>query len=157
METNTNPDDLARALERSGCSWVLGRSDRDATLRRVAAEIDKFLGAFSTRYSGEDPPDPFALLDANPSKGAAFFQTFTRTPISVAMRVLVWKLILGDEIDALHVEYRRGRPAVIRVALAGNPVAFDSDNLWDFQVLRNLGLLAIDGMPVLDGYHAIAD
>lgn len=160
METQTGPknlENIAHALEQSGCSWVLSMSDRDSLLHVTARELADFLAEYKRRFATGATPDPFALLDANPSKGTAFFRTFVGATISVAMRVLVWRLLVGEEIDSLVIQYHRGQAAQIRIVMRGDSEPYESNSLWDFQVIRNLGLLSIDGMPFFDGYFVPID
>ena len=149
----TTPEQVADAFEKSGCGWVLKMSDRDTILRKISEEIEEFLAAYHVRYEKEELPEPFRLLEVNPSKAASFFPTFAGATVSVGMRVLVWRLLMGDEIESMLLDYHRGKTPEIRLQLTGEHEPFKSDNLWDFQVLQNLGILAIDGTPILDGYY----
>lgn len=152
MSQATNPKDVARAFKLSGCSWVLHMVDHTTLLQQAAHEIDEFIETCRARYG--EVPDPFSLLEQNPSKGAAFFRIFVGVPITLDIRVLVWRLLLGASICSFSLQYRRGQQPQIRVELEeehGRP--FESHSLWDFQALRNLGVLAIDGTPILDGYY----
>jgi hypothetical protein len=160
IRTSTNPNKVATAFESTGCTWVLKRSDRDVILAQAAREIDEFIAAYTERFKGAEPPDPFALVEANPDKAAAFFQTFTGVLISAEIRVMAWQLIMGWEINSVQFSYDRGKEASFRIDLDSPPPLpvqterFESRNLWDYQVFRHIGLLAINGKPILDGYYA---
>ena len=158
MSTHANPRDIARAFEESGCGWLLKTPDINALLDQVAQEIDVFFVAHAKRYGVENRPDPFSLLDTNPTKAAAFFQTLAGAPITTDMRVMVWELIMGAQIQSLEFHYSDASKTSIRIVLGPHRscsnAEYSSKSLWDFQIFRHMGLLSIDGKPILDGYYA---
>jgi hypothetical protein len=160
MKKRTTANAVGQAFQETGSGWVLRFDDRDAILAQAAREIDEFIAAYRERFG--ETPDPFALLEANPAKAAAFFQTFTGAAISIEMRLMIWMVIHGAEFVELHFAYRGPGVAEIRVVILPpggrqtEPEVFKSADLWDFQVLRHIGLLAVDGVPILDGYYAAA-
>ncbi len=153
----TEPQRVASALEKAGCSWMLRWTDRDAALQRIGELQGEFAAEYERRY--HERPDALALAQQNPVKAAAFFQALGGRPLSLEMRILAWRLILGSEILRLDFSYARDGGTEIRVTVRSPcDVAqgeFSSDSLWDFAVLRHLGMLTIDGKPVLDGYFAL--
>ena len=162
MSASTEPSEVARAFEMTGGGWVLEMSDRDDIIGQVAREIDEFIAAHKSRFGDEGPSDPFELLEANPSKAAAFFQTFTGATISTEMRVMVWEVLLGADILAVEFDHDRRRGTRLRVTLNSSrrsprEQSYASDNLWDFQIFRHFGLLGVDGVPILDGYYALSE
>lgn len=158
MKKPTKPDAVSQAFQKTGCGWILQEKDLDAILAQIAKEIDEFIAAYDKRFG--ETPDPFALLEANSYRAAAFFQTFTGAPITLEMRLMVWMVIHGAEFVQLDFEYRGPGDATLCVVVkppGGRLVkaeTFKSADLWDFQILRHIGLLAVDGVPSLDGYHA---
>lgn len=162
MNASTEPDEVAEAFKKTGGAWILEMSDRGAILDQVAKEIDEFIAAHKARFGNEGPSNPFVLLEANPSKAAAFFQTFTGATISTEMRVMVWEVLLGADILAVEFDHDCRRGTRLRVTLNSSrrsprEQAYASDNLWDFQVFRHFGLLGVDGVPILDGYYALSE
>lgn len=153
----TDPADVAAAFEKSGCGWVLKYVDRQQLLESVAQEIDEFRSEYNRRY--RETPDPFLLLRENPLKAAAFFQAFTGARISLEMRILIWRILLGSEILAVHFDYAKDRGTdfrvVIRAPYGGDREEYSSNSLWDSAILRHLGILAVGGQPTLYGYYAL--
>ena len=47
-----------------------------------------------------------------------------------------------------------GPLAVLAQLHVGHTSRFESDDLWDAEFLRHLGLLKVSGRPVIDGYYA---
>jgi len=158
--TPSHLDEIARALEQSGRGWRLSTPDRDAYLHQVAQQIDEFVQAYQGRFGDGDPPDPFRLLQDNPEKAAAFFQTLAGRPISVPMRVMVWEIMFGAEITALDFHYRSTGVAELRVTLDESHRSmpeqiFTSEDPRDFRIFRHIGLLTVNNRAVLDGYYAL--
>ena len=157
MSGQTDQAKIADAFERSGCGWILKYPDRKEILAGVAQQIGEFISEYSRRF--KETPDPFALLDQNPPNGAAFFQAFSGAKLSLDMRIMIWRMLLGSEILAVQFHYTRDQDAELRISIRspyGDPEPdYCSKNLWDFAVLRHLGILTVNGNPVLDGYYAL--
>jgi hypothetical protein len=152
----TDPADVAVAFEKCGCGWVLKYPDRQQLLDTVAHEIDEFRSEYHRRF--KETPDPFALLRENAMKAAAFFQAFAGARISLEMRIMIWRILLGSEILAVHFDYAKDRDTDFRVAIQtpyGNREEYSGKSLWDSAILRHLGILAVGGQPTLYGYYAL--
>lgn len=154
----TNPADVAEAFEKSGCGWVLKYTDRQRLLDSVAQEIDAFLSEYNQRF--KETPNPFALLNENPPKAAAFFQAFAGARISLEMRIMIWRILLGSDVLEVHFDYskEKDKGTDFRVVLKpphGEREEYCSKSLWDSAILRHLGILAIGGNPTLYGYYAL--
>jgi hypothetical protein len=152
----TTTAQVAEALEGTGCGWVLTDPQKDRILTGVAREIDEFVAAYAHRF--HVTPEPFNLLQDNPTKAAAFFQAFVGPPHSLDIRLLIWHLLAGAEIVSVHFAYeRRGESRlVVRTETPyEEPAQFVSNDVWDFRVFRHIGLLGIDNHAILDGYYAL--
>lgn len=154
MPTATN--DVSRALAAAGYSWILQEPDQEQILRKIANEIDEFIEAYCDQF--HVTPDPFALLNENPSKGIAFFQSYIGPPHSVEIRMLIWHLLAGAEIVSVNLTYEKNgefRLAVIAESPYGEPAEFTSGDAWDFRALRHIGLIGMGDGAILDGYYAL--
>jgi hypothetical protein len=155
MPRHTSTEAVERAFDATGCGWILEMSARESILKQVALELDEFIEEYTRRFN--QAPDPFGLIDENPQKAAAFFETFTNPPISLEMRLAVWRLIIGADIEAVRFDYRKGQGLEFVIQLAfrrSDPELYRGESLWDFEVLRHIGILSVDGKPILDGYYA---
>ncbi len=174
MANHVDVDRVAQAFERTGCGWVLKRDDRDELLAWAARELDEFMAGY-TREFGEAPnPDPFSLLDENPSEAAAFFQTFAGPPLSPRMRITIWRIVTGADIVAFRFDYRRndGRESrnsdgsipffhsdfdlsiITKFGYEEIPYICDSRRPEDLRIIRNVGVLIFGDIPILAGYLA---
>ena len=159
MPISSGPAEIERALVETGNGWILGLGDRDAFLVQVSREIGDFVAAFEARFDAT--PDPFALLEANPDKGAAFFELYTHPAISMEIRLAVWQLIHGADIESVRFSYDRpGTSELVVVLLIGDrrPTReeFRGDRLSDVEVIRHFGVLRQGESEILDGYYASA-
>ena len=162
MNTPTEPAQIEEAFKNTDCEWILDDSatsaaDRGKLLIAVAAEIDEFCDEYEKRFA--ERPDPFDLLAENRDKGAAFFEMFSGPPLSVDMRILIWRILRGLEIRTIELNYdKREKKFAARIVIGtrdGDDEVYRSDHPWDFTLLRHLGMLTIDGRLVLDGYFAM--
>jgi hypothetical protein len=122
----------------------------------VAQEIDEFVTAYARRF--HLTPEPFRLLQENPTKAAAFFQSFVGPPHSLDIRLLIWHLLAGANIVSVRLTYEKGGECgfVVRTETPyGEPEEFVSNDVWDFRLFRHIGLLGIDDRAILDGYYAL--
>jgi hypothetical protein len=153
----TSAAQVADAFQRTGCAWILADPrQRDRILAGVTREIDEFIAAYAHRFHAT--PDPFRLLEENPTKAAAFFQSVTGAPHSIDMRLLIWHLLSGADIVSVSFSYQKGGETmlVVRTETAyGEPAEFTSRDPWDFRLFRHIGILGIGDRPILDGYYAL--
>ena len=152
----TTTAQVAEAFEKTGNGWILTDSQRDRILAAVAQEIDKFVADYARRF--HVTPEPFRLLEDNPPKAAAFFQSFVGPPHSVDVRLLIWHLLAGADIASVRFSYERGGESSIIVRTEtpyGESAEFTSNNVWDFSLFRHIGLLGMDDVATLAGYYAL--
>lgn len=151
------PEKVAEAFKKSGRGWLVEHSSAAQILTQTTRDLGEFADEYQRRFG--ERPDPFALLDEIPHKGRAFFQVFVGTPITLDMRILIWRLLLGVELLAIRLDYKREGDFELVVALEthkGEREEYRSTNAWDFRVLRQVGLLSVDGQAILDGFFAFA-
>jgi hypothetical protein len=153
----TDIHQLADALQKSGCGWILQFEDRDITLQIVAEALNEFIEKYIKRFS--DTPDPFRLLENNPAKGKAFFQVLSGAHVSSDMLLAIWRIFEGAEIHSINFEYQRtekfGLRIILKMPYDEIMEEYKSNELRDFRILRHLGTLTIDGTPVLEGFYAL--
>ena len=152
----TTPEQVADAFRRTGSGWILDDPQRDRILAGVAREIDEFVASYRQRF--HDTPQPFDLVERNVTKATAFFQAFVGPPHSIEVRMMIWRVLVGADIVSVRFDYTRGAPPQLAIVTAtpyGERDEFRSDNLWDFRVMRHIGILGVDGQAILDGYYAL--
>ena len=156
-KSSTSPQQIAAAFQKAGCGWILKFGDHKRILTGVAKDVDEFIEEYRDRFG--ESPDPFGLLEKNPLKGSAFFQCLAGARLSLEIRLAIWRILLGAEIGSLSLEYRRADIFDLRITLElpydGKPEDYHGSQLGDFQMLRHLGTLTIDGKPVFEGFYAL--
>ena len=142
------------ALERAGVAWQLAPQGqpRRGQLLMIRTETEKFIKRYREKFPKDDPPDPLGLAELNPAKAAVFFHPETQI-LSEEMRVVVWRLLLGDEIESVTYKYRNGEPQKLLIKLSGSPAPFLSLEWFDFYVLRRFRATEHNRLPVLQGYY----
>jgi hypothetical protein len=66
---------------------------------------------------------------------------------------------LGCRVHRLTVDYLRRNRAELKVELHlldGSPLTFTSTEMWDFAVLRLVGLAKADDMPDMSGFYPLS-
>jgi hypothetical protein len=155
MPVPTSPADVEQALNATGNGWLLMMGDPGPILEKIAAEVDEFIGDCEARY--RTTPDPLGLVRESPERATAFFELLTNPTVSRQMRIAVWNLINGAEIQGLTFEYERDRPSNLTIRLVlenGKTDSFSGDSVWDFEVLRHIAILSAGGRTILDGFYA---
>jgi hypothetical protein len=150
---------LREALERAGSAWILRIWGKEAekNLDRVNRELDEFVAEYQRRFGPDQGPDPFALLEENPSKAAAFFQIETLM-VSAEMKVMIWRILMGCTIAKVAFQYEAGKPPTFLVTLA-KPYDLQREEYVgrhpaDFRVLRHFGITGYGDQVYLEGYYA---
>ena len=150
---------LKKALEQMENAWLLSRGGEnlEQTLDRVLADLESFAAEYERRFGGK--PDPFQLLSEDPYKGKAFFQLDT-LKASVEMKIMIWRLLLGCEIDEITFHYRQDGETDLTVFLRSPSGTREGPyrgqkQFTDFRVLRHFGIGGKNGRLVLQGYYAL--
>jgi hypothetical protein len=148
---------VRQALETAGNWWFLDHAGAqvDDLLDTLGQGIREFIDEYKRRFGEE--PDPFGLVEANPVTGMAFFQVDTLRA-SVEMKIMVWRVLLGSDIDRIRMEYDAGGRFFLSIIIRtpyGGSETYESSNGWDFRVLRHLGATAVNGRMMLQGYYAM--
>ncbi len=148
---------LARLLEASGIGWLL-QQDRDARLRQIAAEIAELSGELSQRLAPAKI-DALGEMLNEPEALKPLVQMFA-SPTSRGMRAMVYCVLRGMEISAIDFSYRLKRTVTLTVSVqndvTGQELTFESDLVWDAEILRHLGIMAMGKKPILHGFYAFA-
>lgn len=140
--------------------WVFeGESDEDASKR--AQQILNEMRALSQHYAtkfGRPLPEPIErLILSDVAHFKPLVQSFA-SPLTTEMRTMIFCLLDGAHIKAVRFEYERKQHTRLEVDVGsdntGVRVCFQSDDLWDAEVLRHFGLFKMSGKPVIDGYYA---
>jgi hypothetical protein len=163
QKIKTEPAKVRDALMRTGCESELEMAGEKVGeyLVQVVSEIDEFVDEYTRRFG--EVPDPFRLLDENPDKATAFFQAVAGSALSLEMRLMIWRVLAGARIVSVDLKYTRLKEARLRIVLNKRPATasenqneevFESDNLWDFQLLQHFAMLALNGKPILEGFFA---
>src|SRR5437899_13098459 len=104
MSATIDRTQVKKAIEDAGESWLFSYwgADSERHLDGVRAQLTEFLDEYERRFG--ERPDPFTLLQTDPYKGKAFFQNDTFM-VSVEMKILIWRILLGGEIVGVNFEY----------------------------------------------------
>ena len=149
---------LRGALRDAGSGWILEfwGKDQDKNLDVVLSDLDRFQREYLRRF--RDTPDPFALIEENVLKGSAFFQVDTLR-LSVEMKVMVWRILLGCEIKRMELQYEAGRSFsllfVLQPPYSQDDEEYRSAEPSDFRVLRHFGSTGVNDTLFLQGYYAL--
>jgi hypothetical protein len=155
MSTAGATSNVREAFVKSGSDWIFRfwGDETDKNLDKVRQDIDRFTREYKKRF-GENP-DPYHLLKVNPLKGAVFFQIDTFM-VSVEMKIVIWRILLGCEIVKVHLSYESGKRFLFRITLrppyGGQEETYIGKQPGDFRVLRHFGVSRVDDQLLLHGY-----
>jgi hypothetical protein len=155
MSNSIDLGQLEGAVERVGCGWMLQSDQKDEYLRGIAQDIEEFRHEYRKLF-GHDA-DPFQLLEKNPQAGSAFLKLTCGSRITLRMRILVWKLLLGAEIRALRIDYKRGQAQPFRFEVTLLPRGKTEEEMypsiepWDFRVIHYIQMMTLGDEAVLTG------
>ena len=157
MSEQDRRERLRAALQQTGNGWLLDYWGADAHrhLEQAALALDEFADEYERRF--HERPDPYQLLLADHPKAQAFFQVDTFL-VSPAMRVMIWRLLMGCEVDRIDFHYRTGETPLLEVVLKtpyGEVEAYQGSRPADFRVLRHFGTTTINGVLAVQGYYAL--
>jgi hypothetical protein len=126
-------------------------------LEQIRRDLNQFVKEYKKRFPEEEKPDPFALLDANPTKAGAFFHLDTLLA-SLEMKIMIWRILIGFEIDQVDLAYKAGKKMSLRFVLrcpGRDAEHYETENSADLRVLRHFSLTAVNESYVFQGYYAL--
>jgi hypothetical protein len=139
--------------------WVFDGEGSEAASRR-AKQILAEMNALGEMYAikvGRPLPDLIErLILSDVIRFKPLVQSFA-SPLTDETRAMIFCLLEGGHVKAIRFEYERKRHAHLEIEVeteSGESACFQSNELWDAEVLRHFGLAKLSGAPVIDGYYA---
>jgi hypothetical protein len=150
---------LESLLHAAGVGWLLQEA-KDTRLTQILNEMDELSTYLRDRQLSQTP-DLLQEAATEPTELRPLVQLFA-SPTSTTIRAMAYCVLRGADIQSVSFEYRLEQVAKLRIELShpharGSTIEFESDNLWDAEVLRHVGMMKRGGRPVLHGYYAFAD
>jgi hypothetical protein len=161
MTTSIDHSQLRRALEKTGNTWLLHYwgAESEKHLKKLTKELEGFQREYKRRFG--ETPDVLGLAEVNPIKASAFFQLDTLLA-SLEMKLLIWRLLLGADIEQIDVKYISGESFALRIVLVApydiekdEMEIYETTNASDYRVLRHFGLVGVESHFELQGYYAL--
>lgn len=146
---------LRQLFDSAGVGWAL-EGDVEAEAHRHLRELEAVEAEYQRRLSTPLSPRLLDQLVADSEALAPLIQAFA-SPISAPIRVMIYCILKGADVRRVRYDYEHERRShlVIDIELpTGQALSFESEELWDAEVLRHLGMTKRGGRPVLEGYYA---
>ena len=147
---------LELVLHAAGVGWLL-QEDKDGRLTQVLGEMDDLSVDLSRRLA---PLLVDVLVEAasGPSELRPLVQLFA-SPTTMTARAMAYCVLHGADVKSVSFEYEMYQTAKLKVVLSdtARTLAFETNELYDVEVLRHFGIMKSRGRPVLHGYYAFAD
>lgn len=140
----------------------LESKDLDAITAKLNTEVEHVQSHINRRIDSGTPPvrlEPlFKDIAMHTSDHKAFLQTFA-LPVSDEIRAMVYFITMENaDIKELKMEYIRQTSFLLKIKLeleSGKNIDFKSDNFWDAEIVRRLGVMMMNGKPLFTGYFSI--
>jgi hypothetical protein len=148
-------DQLARLLAAARAGWVIEGEDRESRLEGILNEVDALAGRLSALIGLSG--DLLDEMEREIGALAPLAESFA-SPMSADIRAAVYVLLRGGELRSLTYEYDRLARSRLFLRIATwerRELEFESNELWDAEILRHLGLMKMGGRPLVDGYYAM--
>ncbi len=146
---------LRQLFDTAGVGWAL-REGVETEARRYVQEIQAVEAEYE-RLLSEPMASP--LLDQLVEESEALtplIQAFA-SPTSASIRVMIYCILKGAEIRRVRYDYELERHSQLTIDIElsdARTLRFESEDLWDAEVLRHFGMTKRGGRPILEGYYA---
>lgn len=156
------PDPLERLIRESGEEWLLDlHSPPEGALQTLRSTLQAVAQAAARR--GDPQFGESQLIEEyrrNPHRVQAFLQLLgcRRSPDILWM---AWRVIQGWRVERLSVVYEHARQFRLEVVLSGFngrdrvEETYQSDSIFDLQVLRHFSVMTLGGAPYIEGLYAL--
>jgi hypothetical protein len=149
-------DELCALFTGAGVGELFG-ANREERASQVVSEVQAASKELERRFGRELEPPLLQQMAADPTGLKPLIQAFA-VPMTAATRAMVYCILTGASVRRLSYEYEYKRSSRLVITLefdSGETSTFESDNLWDAEVLRHFGFMKPGGEPVVDGYYAL--
>lgn len=151
-------DVLREILKQTRARKLLDAPGWEPVLEQWAGGLNRFVKEYGLRFP-DNPADPIKFFHSAPTKAAAFFELDTLRS-STEMKIAVWLILQGWEIDRVEVDVRRRQSSMVRLVLRApygdEETTYESDDPEDIRLIRHFGTITINNQPEFQGYHAFA-
>ena len=72
------------------------------------------------------------------------------------MRTMIYCVLAGASIERVRFEYKSQQKSALEITVefpTGLGATFTSNDIYDAEVLRHIGLMKLGEAPVIDGYY----
>jgi hypothetical protein len=155
---------LEDVIRRSGEDWLIDeqgpRSEVLDRIRKTLAEVERLA---NERGMGRsvilNDKALIAESERNPANLKGLFQAIGAAA-SPEMLLMVWRVLQGMEIKDLSIAYQSQPGGFRMVVVLDSPYGegeerYESSRAGDFRLLRHIGFLEVQGVPVLDGFYPL--
>lgn len=164
----SNTDSLIKLIRDTGQDWILDSfgSPQDA-IQEIRATLSRAGKVYVTKFPGQEFSNVPSLTEEqvirehelNPHRAEAFVQALGSSS-NPEMLVMVWRVLYGDSIRSLSLNYHYNQKFTLHVELedsfSGETNAYDSDDIDDAALVRHLGILKLGESPVFEGFYPLA-
>lgn len=158
-------EDILRNFEAFDSPWStpLAQKDLKAIAAKLNQDLEDIQAHINQRIDDGTPPVRLEPLfkgepKTHTSKQKAFLQTFTLSVSNEMIAMVYFIAIENAEIKALTVNYICKKSFALNIELAlpsGKKISFRSDNIWDIEVIRRLGVMKMNDKPLFAGYFLL--
>lgn len=134
----------------------------------LVSRFDEFANIYGQRVAsltkrGElprtvDVESIYETAKEDPDRVAAFLQLFASS-CGTEILAMSWALLHDATVSHIELQFRQQEDFALSVVLdigcEGEKLAFESDYIFDLTVLRHLGLMKVDGRPVVSGLYPL--
>lgn len=149
---------LTALLQGAGAGWILDE-EPEARAQQILNEIDAVEQCYHRTFGRTLDPPLWEQLCTEARGLKPLIQSFA-SPMTTPIRTMIYCVLDGASIKSLRYVYDAEQKSELAVEIeypSGERATFTSDDLWDAEVLRHLGLMKASGRPVVDGYYAFRD
>jgi hypothetical protein len=157
---NPSADQLALLFETADVGWVFDKStsgeEPAATAARMLQEMALVDRVLASKIGALHPKPLVDAIFSDSARLRPLIQAFA-SPVTAEMRAMIYCVLDGAEVVSIHLGYERKMRSGLRIVIeyeSGLQAEFNSDDVWDFEVLRHFGTMKLWALPVVDGYYA---
>jgi hypothetical protein len=155
---NSSQIKLASLLQGAGVGWVL-HEGQDERTHKILAEIEEVDRYYQEAFGQKLVPSLWEQMSAHSGNLKPLIQSFA-SPMTPPIRTMIYCVLSGASVRSVRYDYEAQRKSTLSVAVrlpSGKEHMFESDELWDAEVLRHFGFFKKGGRPIIDGYYAFRE
>lgn len=155
--TDNRKENILKLLSDCNLGWFLCDAERYAErVKGIEDKLESFSQLVKSK-NGIELSDPLGEFLKHQDSMKPLVQMLV-SPVTVEMLVMAYFVMIGMDVKKVNLEYELEERVNLSVVLEDSGKMkehkFESNSIWDLEVLGHFGIMKVNEKPILNGFYA---